>query len=148
MGGSQAKLQISPQPPTVIMMVGLQGAGKTTHAAKLASMYKKQGKRPLLVACDIYRPAAIKQLQVVGEQVGATVFERGTNDPAETTKEAIQYLLDKTKDMKECQGVFYWEPQTDGEWKPESYNSLGWNAYDMGAFQNGKPTVALDPFKI
>lgn len=66
----------------------------------------------------------------------------------ETTKEAIQYLLDKTKDMKECQGVFYWEPQTDGEWKPESYNSLGWNAYDMGAFQNGKPTVALDPFKI
>ncbi|MBE6600105.1 MAG: signal recognition particle protein, partial [Ruminococcaceae bacterium] len=60
MGGSQSKLVISPKPPTVVMMVGLQGAGKTTHAGKLAGMYKKQGKRPLLVACDIYRPAAIK----------------------------------------------------------------------------------------
>ena len=76
MGGSQAKLTISSAPPTVIMMCGLQGAGKTTHAAKLAAMYKKQGKRPLLVACDIYRPAAIKQLQILGEQTGIPVFRR------------------------------------------------------------------------
>ena len=66
MGGSQSKLNISPKPPTVVMMVGLQGAGKTTHSAKLAGMYKKQGKRPLLVACDVYRPAAIKQLEEDG----------------------------------------------------------------------------------
>lgn len=64
MGGTQSKLTISSKPPTIVMMVGLQGAGKTTHAAKLAGMYKKQGKRPLLVACDVYRPAAIKQLEV------------------------------------------------------------------------------------
>ena len=75
MGKTQAKLEISPKPPTVIMMCGLQGAGKTTHSAKLAALYKKQGKNPLLVACDIYRPAAIKQLQVVGEQLGIPVFE-------------------------------------------------------------------------
>lgn len=74
MGGTQAKLTIASKPPTVIMMTGLQGAGKTTHAAKLAGMYKKQGKRPLLVACDIYRPAAIKQLQVVGSQLDIPVF--------------------------------------------------------------------------
>ena len=69
MGGSQSKLTISSKPPTVVMMVGLQGAGKTTHAGKLAGLYKKQGKNPLLVACDIYRPAAIKQLQIVGEKL-------------------------------------------------------------------------------
>ena len=74
MGGTQSKLTIASKPPTVIMMTGLQGAGKTTHAAKLAGMYKKQGKRPLLVACDIYRPAAIKQLQVVGSQLDIPVF--------------------------------------------------------------------------
>ena len=77
MGGTQAKLNISPKPPTIVMMVGLQGAGKTTHAAKLAGMYKKQGKRPLLVACDIYRPAAIKQLEVVGSQLDIPVFQMG-----------------------------------------------------------------------
>ena len=77
MGGTQSKLTISSSPPTVVMMVGLQGAGKTTHAAKLAAMYKKQGKRPLLVACDVYRPAAIKQLQVNGEKVGVPVFTMG-----------------------------------------------------------------------
>lgn len=65
----------------------------------------------------------------------------------ETTKEALTYLLEKTKDIKECQGIFYWEPQTDGVWKPASYNSLGWNAYNMGAFKNGRPTAALDPFR-
>ena len=91
MGGSNSKLNISPKPPTVVLMCGLQGSGKTTHTAKLAKMYKKQGKNPLLVACDIYRPAAIKQLQVVAEQVGVPVFERGTQKPAETAKEAIKY---------------------------------------------------------
>ena len=62
------------------------------------------------------------------------------------TKDALQHLLDKTTDMEECQGVFYWEPQTDGVWKPASYTSLGWNAYNMGAFRNGRPTAALEPF--
>ena len=91
MGTSQAKLEISSKPPTVIMMVGLQGAGKTTHTAKLAAMYKKQGKRPLLVACDIYRPAAIKQLEVVGEQVGVPVFSMGQIDPVEIAKNAMKH---------------------------------------------------------
>lgn len=91
MGGGTAKLNISSKPPTVVLMCGLQGAGKTTHAAKLARMYKKQGKSPLLVGCDIYRPAAIKQLQVVAEQVGVPVFERGTQDPVETAKLALAY---------------------------------------------------------
>ncbi len=93
MGGTNQKLNISPKPPTVILMCGLQGSGKTTHCAKLAGMFKKQGRNPLLVACDIYRPAAITQLQVVGEKVGAQVFERGTNDPAETSKEAIKHAI-------------------------------------------------------
>ena len=91
MGGSQSKLEIAPKPPTIVMMVGLQGAGKTTHAGKLAGMYKKQGKRPLLVACDIYRPAAIQQLKVCGEKLDIPVFERGTQDPVQTAKEAILY---------------------------------------------------------
>ena len=91
MGGSQSKLTIASQPPTVVMMVGLQGAGKTTHAGKMAGMYKKQGKRPLLVAGDVYRPAAIKQLQVVGEQVGVEVFERGQGNPVEIAKAAIEH---------------------------------------------------------
>ena len=77
MGGSQSKLEIAPAPPTVIMMCGLQGAGKTTHAGKLAGLYKKQGKKPLLVACDVYRPAAIKQLEVVGGQLDIPVFQMG-----------------------------------------------------------------------
>ena len=99
MGGSNSKLNISPKPPTVVLMCGLQGSGKTTHTAKLAKMYKKQGKNPLLVACDIYRPAAIKQLQVVAEQVGVPVFERGTQKPAETAKEAIKYAVKYGYDM-------------------------------------------------
>ena len=99
MGTSQAKLEISSKPPTVIMMCGLQGAGKTTHSAKLAGMYKKQGKNPLLVACDIYRPAAIKQLQVVGEQLGIPVFERGQISPVQIAKEAIQYADRNGYDM-------------------------------------------------
>ena len=76
MGGTNAKLAYSPQPPTIYMLCGLQGAGKTTMAAKLGNLIKKGGKKPLLVACDVYRPAAIKQLQVVGGQVGVEVFEK------------------------------------------------------------------------
>ena len=99
MGSTQAKLEISSKPPTVIMMCGLQGAGKTTHSAKLAGLYKKQGKNPLLVACDVYRPAAIKQLQVVGEQLGIPVFERGQISPVDIAKEAITYADRNGYDM-------------------------------------------------
>ncbi len=91
MGGSNAKLTWSPSVPTIYMLCGLQGAGKTTMAAKLAGYLIKQGKKPMLAACDIYRPAAIKQLQVVGEQVGVPVFEKGTQSPVKTAREAIEY---------------------------------------------------------
>lgn len=91
MGGQNAKLEVSPTPPTVIMMCGLQGAGKTTFSGKLAAYLKKQGKKPLLVACDIYRPAAIEQLQVVGKKAEVPVFERGTQKPQKTVVEAIEY---------------------------------------------------------
>ncbi len=94
MGGSEERLKMPAHPPAVIMMCGLQGAGKTTHAAKLAYMLKSQGRRPLLVAGDVYRPAAIKQLQVMGEKAGAPVFERGTQDPVETAKEAVKHARD------------------------------------------------------
>ena len=100
MGGSQAKLTISPKPPTVIMMVGLQGAGKTTHAGKLAGMYKKQGKRPLLVACDVYRPAAIKQLEIVGAQLDIPVFQMGDKvSPVKIATEGLKYAEQKGYDM-------------------------------------------------
>ena len=99
MGTTQAKLEISSKPPTVIMMCGLQGSGKTTHSGKLAAMYKKQGKNPLLVACDIYRPAAIKQLQVVGEQIGIPVFEMGTESPVRIAEEAVKFAANKGYDM-------------------------------------------------
>ena len=99
MGTSNQKLVISPKPPTVVLMCGLQGSGKTTHCGKLARMYKKQGRSPLLVACDIYRPAAITQLQVVGEKIGVPVFERGVSDPAETVKEALKYATKYGHDM-------------------------------------------------
>ena len=91
MGPSNAKLEVASKPPTVIMMCGLQGAGKTTMCAKLAVQLKKQGKRPLLVACDIYRPAAIDQLKVVGGKAGAEVFEKGTQTPHKTAKQAVEY---------------------------------------------------------
>ena len=91
MGGTNAKLTYSPQPPTIYMLCGLQGAGKTTMAAKLGNLIKKGGKKPLLVACDVYRPAAIKQLQVVGGQVGVEVFEKGQGDPVQIAKEAVEY---------------------------------------------------------
>lgn len=100
MGGSQSKLNIASKPPTVIMMVGLQGAGKTTHAGKLAGMYKKQGKRPLLVACDVYRPAAIKQLQVVGEKLDVPVFTMGDDvSPVKIAEEGVKYAVQKGFDM-------------------------------------------------
>ncbi len=91
MGGTNARLTYSPTVPTIYMLCGLQGAGKTTMAGKLALMLKKQGKKPLLVACDIYRPAAIKQLQVVGEKVDVPVFERGQENVIETAKLAVEH---------------------------------------------------------
>ena len=91
MGSTNQKLNISPKPPTVIMMCGLQGAGKTTMCGKLAVNLKKSGKKPLLVACDIYRPAAINQLKVVGKNAGAEVFEKGTQNPVKTAQQAVDY---------------------------------------------------------
>ena len=99
MGGTNARLQYSSSPVTVFMLCGLQGAGKTTMSAKLANWLKKDGKRPLLVGCDIYRPAAIKQLQVVGSQVGVPVFERGTQDPVKTAQEAVEYARSHQHDV-------------------------------------------------
>ena len=100
MGGTQSKLTIASAPPTVIMMVGLQGAGKTTHAGKLAGLYKKQGKHPLLVACDIYRPAAIKQLQIVGEKLDIPVFTMGDKvSPVTIAKEGVAFAKQKGYDM-------------------------------------------------
>ena len=91
MGGENQKLLVSPKPPTVIMMCGLQGSGKTTFSGKLALKLKKEGKKPLLVACDVYRPAAIDQLKVLGKSIQIDVFERGTQNPTKTVKEAIAY---------------------------------------------------------
>jgi signal recognition particle subunit SRP54 len=94
MGGTQSRLSSAPHPPTVVMMCGLQGSGKTTHCAKIAKKLKSENHRPLLVACDIYRPAAIKQLQVVGEQVGVPVFEMGTENPVTIAKQAVKLAKD------------------------------------------------------
>ncbi len=91
MSSNDQKLKVSPAPPTIIMMCGLQGAGKTTMCAKLAAHLKKSAKKPLLVACDIYRPAAINQLQVVGKQANTEVFEKGTQNPVKTAKQAIEH---------------------------------------------------------
>lgn len=100
MGSENSKLEIASAPPTVIMMVGLQGAGKTTHSGKLASYYKKKGKNPLLVACDIYRPAAIKQLEVVGEQLNIPVFSMGTAiSPVEIAKAGVAHAKKNGFDM-------------------------------------------------
>ena len=99
MGTSQAKLEIASKPPTIVMMVGLQGSGKTTHSGKLAGMYKKQGKRPLLVACDVYRPAAIDQLKVVGNTLDIPVFEMGKDDPVKIAKEGVKYAEKNGFDM-------------------------------------------------
>lgn len=98
MGGTQSRLAYASHPPTVVMMCGLQGSGKTTHCAKIALKLKNDNHRPILVACDIYRPAAIKQLQVVGEQVGVPVFEMGQTNPVTIAKEAIKLAKDKGYD--------------------------------------------------
>ncbi len=99
MGSEHARLKTSNKLPTVIMMCGLQGSGKTTHSAKLAKHLKSQGHRPMLVACDIYRPAAIQQLKVVGEAVGAPVFEMGTQSPVQTVKQALNFARDHGHDF-------------------------------------------------
>ncbi len=91
MGSASSKLAVDSNPPTVIMMAGLQGAGKTTLVGKLGLMLKKQGKKPLLVACDVYRPAAINQLKVVGEKAGCSVFEKGQGDPVKIAVEGVKY---------------------------------------------------------
>ena len=99
MGGENQRIAFASKPPTVIMMCGLQGAGKTTHAAKLAKYFIKDGHRPLLVACDVYRPAAIEQLKVVGEKAGAPVFEMGQGKPVKIAKEAIRHAKDHGNDI-------------------------------------------------
>ncbi len=99
MGSDNQKIRMASQPPTIVMMVGLQGAGKTTNTGKLAGLFKKQGKNPLLCACDIYRPAAIKQLQVVGSQVGVPVFEMGQTNPVDVAKAAIAHAVRHGNDM-------------------------------------------------
>ena len=98
MGGEATRLATANHPPCVLMMCGLQGSGKTTHSAKLGRMLKSQGHRPLLVACDVYRPAAIKQLQVVGEKAGVPVFEMGAADPVDIAKKAVAHARDHGND--------------------------------------------------
>ncbi len=99
MGSDTKHITINPNGPTVVMLVGLQGAGKTTNGSKLAGLMKRQGRRPLLVACDIYRPAAIQQLKVCGEKLDIPVFEKGTQDPVQTAKEAVLYARQHGHDM-------------------------------------------------
>ncbi len=99
MGSTQSKLTFSPKAPTIYMMVGLQGAGKTTTTGKLAGQLRKQGKKPLLVACDVYRPAAIKQLQVVGSTYNIPVFSMGNIDPVEIAKESLKYASENGNDI-------------------------------------------------
>jgi len=99
MGGTESKLNLSSKPPTVIMAVGLQGAGKTTTVAKLAKTLTKQGRRPLLVACDIYRPAAIKQLQVLGEQTGVPVFSMGQQNPVNIARASLEHARTNNRDI-------------------------------------------------
>ncbi|MBQ4179339.1 MAG: signal recognition particle protein [Ruminococcus sp.] len=100
MGGENERLEFASKPPTVIMMCGLQGSGKTTHSAKLAKMLKEQqNRRPLLVACDVYRPAAIDQLKVVGEKAGVPVFEMGTENPVKIAKKAVSHAKDYGNDV-------------------------------------------------
>ena len=99
MGSTNARITFSSKLPTIIMMCGLQGAGKTTHCAKLARYFKQSGKRPLLAACDVYRPAAIQQLQIVGEQAGVPVFEMGQGDPVEIARKAVLHARDYGNDI-------------------------------------------------
>ncbi len=99
MGGEGARLNIAAKIPTVILMCGLQGSGKTTHSAKLAKRLKGQGHRPMLVGCDIYRPAAIEQLKVLGEKIGVPVFEKGTQKPEKTAEQAVKHARDYGNDF-------------------------------------------------
>ena len=99
MGEANSKINFPNKPPCIIMMCGLQGSGKTTHAAKLAKHFKAQGKRPLLVACDVYRPAAIEQLKVVGARAEVAVFEMGQDDPRKIAKEGIKHAKDYGNDL-------------------------------------------------
>ncbi|MDR0433447.1 MAG: signal recognition particle protein [Gracilibacteraceae bacterium] len=99
LGQTESKLNFASRPPTILMLVGLQGAGKTTHAAKLGLMVKKQGKRPLLVACDIYRPAAVKQLEVLGEQTGVPVFVKEKSDPVAIAAAAVAHARQHGNDV-------------------------------------------------
>ena len=99
MGSDTKHITTNPNGPTVVMLVGLQGAGKTTNGSKLAGLMKRQGKNPMLVACDIYRPAAIQQLKVCGEKLGIPVFDRGTQSPVDTSKEAVLYARQHGHDM-------------------------------------------------
>ena len=99
MGSENQKLNISSQSPSVVMLVGLQGAGKTTNGAKLAGLMRKQGKRPLLVACDVYRPAAIQQLETVGRQLDIPVFQMGQGDPVEIAKAGIEHAKKHGNDL-------------------------------------------------
>lgn len=99
MGSENSKITIAPKPPTIVMLVGLQGAGKTTNGAKLAGLMKKDGKNPLLVACDVYRPAAIKQLEVVGGQLGIPVFQMGTANPVDIARAAVEHAKKEGFDM-------------------------------------------------
>ncbi len=99
MGSENAKIAIASKPPTIVMLVGLQGAGKTTNGAKLAGLMKKDGKHPLLVACDVYRPAAIQQLEVVGGQLGIPVFQMGTANPVDIAKAAVEHAKKEGYDM-------------------------------------------------
>ena len=99
MGSENARLNISPKPPTVVMLVGLQGAGKTTNGTKLAGYFKKQGKRPLMVACDVYRPAAIRQLQIVAGKLELPVYEEGQGNPVEIARHGIEHARQHGNDM-------------------------------------------------
>ncbi len=98
MGGEQSRIKMASKPPTVLLLCGLQGSGKTTHAGKLALMFKNQNRRPLLAACDVYRPAAIDQLKVVGSQAGVPVFEMGQGDPVAIAKAALRHARDHGND--------------------------------------------------
>ena len=99
MGSDNQKIAISPKPPTIVMLVGLQGAGKTTNGAKLAGYMKKQGKHPLLVACDVYRPAAIRQLEIVGEKLDIPVFQMGQGNPVDIAKAGVAHAEKHGLDM-------------------------------------------------
>lgn len=99
MGSGARTIKLNSHPPTIIMMCGLQGSGKTTHCAKLAKLFRSEGRRPILIACDVYRPAAIEQLQIVGETAGVPVFEMGQGDPVKIAKKGVAHAKDHGNDI-------------------------------------------------